>query len=242
MVRWEWYVPFSMLRISICVAAFSLILYKKRMIAALMTIFFSSFIIALSGALMPGPLLTVTITESSRKGMKTGPLMILGHGLLELILVIALLSGLAPLLLRDDVFIFISLFGGGVLLWMAWSMVKELPEITFNLEGKTTGRGNLVTTGFLLSAANPYFLLWWASIGFGYIMHSTKYGIAGVAVFFAGHILADLAWYASVSYGVVKGSHFLSEKGFRRIIAGCSAFLVAFSCYFFYSGIDRLAA
>ena len=74
---------------------------------ALFTIFCTSFILALSGALMPGPLLTVTVSESSRRGAHVGPMMIFGHSLLELALVIALLSGLAPFLVRDDVFIFI---------------------------------------------------------------------------------------------------------------------------------------
>lgn len=39
------------------------------MFTACFTIFVSSFIIALSGAMMPGPLLTVTIGDSSRRGM-----------------------------------------------------------------------------------------------------------------------------------------------------------------------------
>ena len=73
------------------------------MALALILIFTSSFVIALSGALMPGPLLTVTISESTRRGAVAGPLMILGHGILELALILALLAGLAPILKRDDV-------------------------------------------------------------------------------------------------------------------------------------------
>jgi len=66
------------------------------MLINLLTIFASSFVIALSGALMPGPLLTATISESSQRGFVAGPLMIAGHAILELTLVIALLAGLAP--------------------------------------------------------------------------------------------------------------------------------------------------
>jgi threonine/homoserine/homoserine lactone efflux protein len=43
----------------------------------------TSFVIALSGAMMPGPLLTVTISESPRRGMLAGPLLVLGHGILD---------------------------------------------------------------------------------------------------------------------------------------------------------------
>ncbi len=52
----------------------------------------SSFVVALSGALMPGPLLTVTVGEATRRGFWAGPLIILGHGLLELTLVLLLLA------------------------------------------------------------------------------------------------------------------------------------------------------
>ncbi|MBN1636251.1 MAG: LysE family transporter, partial [Deltaproteobacteria bacterium] len=61
-------------------------------------IFGSSFVIALSGAMVPGPLLTVTISESARRGAMTGPLLIVGHGILELLLLIAIMMGLAPFL------------------------------------------------------------------------------------------------------------------------------------------------
>ncbi|MEK6655195.1 MAG: LysE family transporter, partial [Thermodesulfobacteriota bacterium] len=66
----------------------------------LSTIFFSSFLIALSGAMMPGPLLTAAIGEASRRGFIAGPLLVAGHGILELVLVAALLLGLAPYLQR----------------------------------------------------------------------------------------------------------------------------------------------
>ena len=95
----------------------------------LLSIFASSFMLALSGAMMPGPLLTVTISESSRRGAIAGPLMIFGHGLLELLLVIALLSGFAAVLHREDVFIGIALLGGATLFWMATSMLKNLPTL-----------------------------------------------------------------------------------------------------------------
>ncbi len=206
---------------------------------ALVTIFFTSFVLALSGALMPGPLLTVTISESSRRGVIAGPLMIFGHGLLELALVVALISGLAPLLVRDDVFILISLTGGAVLLWMGISMLRTLPELTLDCLTIKEKPRNLVVMGIVLSAINPYWLIWWASIGLGYIMHSLRFGTLGVSVFFLGHILADLAWYALISFGVAKGQHLFSNRSYRKLIGGCAVFLILFSCWFFYGGVQK---
>lgn len=209
------------------------------MLIALITIFCTSFVIALSGALMPGPLLTVTVSESSSRGMSTGPLMIFGHGLLELALVVALISGLAPILARDDVFILISLTGGAVLLWMGVSMLRSLPELSLDCQTTNMKSRNLVVMGIVLSAVNPYWLIWWASIGLGYIMHSLKFGMMGVTAFFLGHILADLAWYALISFGISKGQHLFSNTFYRKLIGGCALFLIFFSCWFFYSGVQK---
>ncbi|NNK96582.1 MAG: LysE family transporter [Desulfobacterales bacterium] len=210
------------------------------MTLALPTIFISSFVIALSGALMPGPVLTVTVSESARRGAIAGPLMIFGHGILELLLVFALLAGLAPLLSRDDVFIFISLLGGAILFWMAYSMFKDLPNVRLTFDNDSEKPRNLILAGILLSIANPYWLIWWATIGIGYIMYSVKFGVPGLIAFFLGHILADLAWYSLISFGIAKGRRFFNDGFYRKLIAVCAAFLVIFSCYFFYSGIEKM--
>ncbi len=189
---------------------------------------------------MPGPLLTMTVSESTRRGGIAGPLLILGHGILELTLIVVLLLGLAPLLQRDDVFVFISLVGGSILFWMAFSMFKSLPGLRLELAASEEKQRNLVLAGLLFSLANPYWIIWWASIGLGYILHSVKFGVLGVAVFFAGHILADLAWYTLISFGVAKGRRFFSDIFYRRLIGCCASFLLIFSCYFFYSGIDKM--
>lgn len=209
------------------------------MSVALIAIFCTSFLLALSGAMMPGPLLTVTISESSRRGFLVGPTMIFGHGLLELALVLALLAGLAPFLQRDDVFIGISVVGGAVLLWMGVGMLRGLSRLSLATEVEDGGGRNLVFTGIALSAANPYWLLWWASIGLGYIAHAMKFGMIGVAAFFCGHILADLAWYSLISGGIAKGKRFFDDRVYRTLIGGCALFLLAFSCWFVYGGIVR---
>ncbi len=207
---------------------------------ALFTIFGSSFIIALSGAVMPGPVLTVTISESARRGAIAGPLMIFGHGILELVLVLALLGGLAPFLSREDVFIVVSLLGGIILFWMACLMFKDLPRMKLKLENGNQKERSLILSGIMLSLANPYWLIWWATIGIGYIMYSVKFGIPGIIAFFIGHILADLAWYSLISFGVAKGRNFFTDSFYRKLIGACATFLVFFSGYFFYSGLEKI--
>ncbi len=206
----------------------------------LLTIFASSFVVAFSGAMMPGTLLTVTISESSRRGPVAGPLLILGHAILEIGLIAALLLGLAPLFTKEWFFIAIALAGGGILLWMGYGMFRALPSLSLTLEAETEQRNNLVLTGILMSAANPYWIIWWATIGLGYIFHSTKYGLWGLLFFFVGHILADLLWYSLISTAVGKGRSFFSDRIYKGLIGSCATFLVCFACYLLYKAIQTL--
>ena len=102
---------------------------EPHSIFLLLGIFGTSFVIALSGALMPGPVLTVTISESSRRGFWAGPLIILGHAALELTVVILLLLGLGPYLRNDVVFIVVGLSGALILVWMAFTMLRSIPSL-----------------------------------------------------------------------------------------------------------------
>lgn len=208
----------------------------------LLPIFLTSFMVALSGALMPGPLLTVTISESTRRGPLAGPLMIFGHIILEIILVTCLISGLAPFLVRDDVFIFISYGGGAVLLYMGISMLRSTAGLSLSVTASSSRSNNLIVAGIVLSAVNPYFLIWWGSIGTGYIIHSLQFGLLGVAAFFLGHMFADLLWYAFVSFSIARGRRLLSDTIYRRLIGCCGLFLIGFSCWFFYSGARKMLA
>lgn len=212
------------------------------MLTTLFTIFVSSFVIALSGALMPGPLLTATISESSQRGFITGPLMITGHAILELVLLIALLLGLAPFFQQPLVFVLTALIGSAILFWMAFGMFRSLPFLRLSLEGDQTQRSNPVISGILMSVANPYWIIWWAVIGLGYILYSRQFGFWGIAFFFLGHILADLGWYSLIAAAVAGGRHFLTNRIYRGLIGACAVFLVLFAGYFAYAGFEKLNA
>lgn len=171
-----------------------------------------------------------------------GPLLILGHALLELALVVALLFGLAPLLQMPAVFVVTAIAGAFILLWMAWGMFRSLPTLHLSLAVDPVQRTHPVLSGILMSIANPYWTIWWATIGIGYIVYSRQFGLIGVAVFFAGHILADLTWYSLVAAAVAKGKKFLSDRLYRGLIACLAFLLVVFSLYFGYAGMAKLSS
>lgn len=210
------------------------------MMAGLLTIYVSSFMIALSGALMPGPIFTTTITESLKRGPSAGPRIVAGHAVLEGVVVFALVMGLAPLLRKDLFFIIVSFVGAGILAWMGSGMLRTAPGMSMNMEGGERGAPRLMLSGVLLSVSNPYWVIWWATIGLGFMAHAQELGAWGVLAFYLGHVTADLGWFSLVSSAVGKGRHLMNDKLYRGIVVGSAVVLIGFAVYFSWSGIERL--
>lgn len=208
------------------------------MIVEMAAIFTGSFTLALSGALMPGPLLTLTVAESARRGFSAGPLLMLGHALLELLLVIAIIQGLGPFLESPSVMAWVALLGGVMLAWLGFDMVRTAPSHSLVSDpGAVTSRdrSNPIVMGAVVSLSNPYWTLWWATIGLGYLVAAMQFGPTGVAVFFIGHIAADFAWYCLISFGVSRGKSLLGDTSYQVIIRCCGLFLLGFGGWFLYS-------
>ncbi len=193
----------------------------------------SSFMLALSGALIPGPLFAVTVSESVRRGFKAGPLIIAGHALTEAAIILLMISQAAPLLMHEKARFFVGVIGGAVLIIMGFSLLKGAAKAGLDLSngGKVTGMLP-VLTGIIGSITNPYWVIWWITIGLGYLLSSLKYGPAGVLAFFSGHIAADLTWYSIISFAVSRGRKKIGEKGYRFMLYGCGVFLLCFGVWF----------
>jgi threonine/homoserine/homoserine lactone efflux protein len=207
---------------------------------SLIGIFLSSFAIAFSGAIVPGPVLTVTVSETVRRGFFAGPLIVCGHGILEVVLIALVVMGLSDVM-QSEVFLgIVGTFGGVFLLWLSFDMFRGLGKMNGEFTGGDTTWGGPVIAGILTSAANPYWIIWWVTVGLSYIVISMKFGLFGVAVFFIGHIMADLIWYSFISFLVSRGKRHLSA-GIYRLIAGvCALLLVFFGLYFGLWGIGNL--
>ncbi|HTU02265.1 MAG TPA: LysE family transporter [Candidatus Sulfotelmatobacter sp.] len=222
----------------------------------------TSFLIGLSGAMMPGPVLTVTIGETAARvrrgdartagpwairraqvrGALAGPLIVLGHAILEILLVVAIVLGLGKILTLGPVIGTVGLVGGLVLLWMGWGMVAGLSDLRLETADDGRQRTHPILAGFLTSLSNPYWALWWATVGLSYIALSMRLGLAGLTFFYVGHILSDLAWYSSISVTLALGRRLLTDRIYRGLVTACAAFLLGFGLYFGYAGLRQLLA
>ncbi len=202
-----------------------------------LSVFLVSFTIALSGALAPGPVLTAVIYESSRRGAKAGPLMMLGHALLEAVMVALLILGIGRFINRPLIIKIISLTGAGVLFSFALMMFFSLPGLSFDRGTGQKPSSNLALLGITMSLANPYWTIWWVTIGLGLVLAAQKQGLAAVIFFFLGHILADISWYSIISLLIARGRKFFSLKIYKIIIAACATLLTGFAAWFALSAL-----
>jgi len=198
-------------------------------------IFFGSLIVAFSGALMPGPMLTLVIASVAQKGFWTSVFIVIGHSILELLIVISFYLGVLKYLDNPLVIKIISIVGGAFLIYMAVSIIVSIArkKIKLDLDAKSIAK-NLDTKntfiitgkGILISLANPYWYVWWLTIGATFMIKSVQHSFGGVAFFYTGHILADFIWYLFVGFLVSTGRRFFNQKIYIGILIVCSLFLL----------------
>jgi len=197
-----------------------------------LSIFIVSFTIALSGALMPGPLLATVIYESTKRGFRSGPLVILGHALLEILMVAFIIFGFAHFIHNQVVLKIISILGALILFYFGMNILFSLPKLSLDFKAEHKESSNLVLLGVTMSIANPYWAIWWLTIGLGLVLAAQNAGIVAVGIFFLGHILADFGWYSVVSLAISKGRKFISLKIYKGIILILAIILIGFGIYF----------
>ena len=202
-------------------------------------IFIGSMIVAFSGALVPGPMLTLVISSVAKKGFWTSFFIVVGHSLLELAVVICFFIGILKFLDNPLIAKIIGALGGIFLLYIGVDIIVSIFKKKFTIDFKSalkqetiTGKSTiaLVFKGILISLMNPYWFIWWISIGAAFLFKSVKFSFMGVTSFYIGHISADFIWYLFIGFMVNTGRRFFNQKIYNGILISCSIFL-------FYLGI-----
>jgi threonine/homoserine/homoserine lactone efflux protein len=178
-----------------------------------------------------------------RSGIRAGALVAAGHALLELPLVVALGWGLGEFLNRAPVVAGISLAGGIFLVWMGAMMIAR-PGPNPRDTPPSSGHGGALRTmagGVLVSVSNPFWTIWWATIGLGFLAWAHREeGAIGISAFYTGHTLSDFVWYAFVGFAVASGGRFMGQRAYRLLLAACGLFLIALGAWFISVGVREL--
>ncbi|MHC4489643.1 MAG: LysE family transporter [Planctomycetota bacterium] len=193
--------------------------------------------ISLSGVMAPGPVTAAAIAMGARNRF-AGALMAVGHSIVEFPLIILITLGMGTILKSTITKIVIGFAGGVFLLFMAIQMVRSLRSAE-NQQVKVTSSGPVVT-GILLSGGNPFFLIWWASVGLNLAITAADFGIWAFALFAIVHWLCDLIWLSLLSWASFKGSALLGPRRQKKILLVCSLALFGFGLFFIYNAASTL--
>lgn len=198
--------------------------------------------VGFSGAMIPGPMLAVTLSESLN-GRLWGSLgVVLGHVLLEVALLVALARGAGNLLKKPVVAAAVGMIGGVILAYMGASVVVTVLRNPVAMAANASLvplPAPPVLTGMLVSASNPAWVMWWGAVGVGYVALALGQGRGGLLAFYFGHTLADWIWYGLVAVLVVTGRGILQGTPYLWLISICGVLLFGFGLYFLSLGVRQ---
>ena len=190
-------------------------------------------ILTASGALAPGPLFFVTITHGIKTGTKSGIIFSIAHTIIEFTLVMLLALGLLSVANEPAVRLAVGVVGGVALISFGVMQIRSSFHKTNETNSKQATIRNLFLIGLALTGLNPYFIVWWLTIGANLILISLEFaGLSGVIFMYVCHVWVDYAWLTLVASFAKRGSKFLQNKWYRVMVTVFGAVLIYFGVSF----------
>lgn len=184
----------------------------------------SAAAISMSGVMLPGPLTAATIARGYND-KNAGAMIGIGHGIVEVPIIALIYFGFAAYIADPLVKMGTGLAGGALLVVMGL-----LIFFTFRkpLEGSVVLPYSSLVTGIVMTGGNPYFLLWWATIGVALVSGAVAFGIYGLVLFTIVHLSCDIVWEQVVSMTVFRTRHLWTAGVQKTVFSICAVVLIAF--------------
>jgi threonine/homoserine/homoserine lactone efflux protein len=204
-----------------------------------------SFVIGFGAVISPGPVSTAIVTQAPRHGWRTGPLVSVGHSLMELILVLLITLGLGTILAYAPIQIAIALVGGLLLAWMGAGMLWNTLRGRIHLPARVEQAGSVSTRqlfwlGILATISNPFWYAWWVTVAAGYLVQAQEVSLAIVTAFYVGHISADFAWNTALATVIGGGRRWINDRVYQGLILVSGFFLVYLAWVFVIQGASLM--
>jgi len=196
-------------------------------------------LVTASGALAPGPLFFATISQGTKSGAKSGLVFSVAHTIVEFTLVMLLAGGLLTVANRPTVKLTVGVAGGIVLLVFGAMQIRDSLASKFGApkSGGVASR-NLLLIGLAFTGLNPFFIIWWLTVGAELILKSLEFAaLAGVVVMYICHVWMDYVWLTAVAHFAKMGTNVIRFKWYRLVMAVFGAVLVYFGLTFLISSL-----
>ena len=187
--------------------------------------------ISLSGVLMPGPVFAASVIKGVER-KHAGAWIALGHLSVEVPLILCIIAGLYYVFTNQWVKAGIGLVGGVLLIVLGLRMIQKRADKEVI---KTAFPYHPYIAGVITTISNPYFILWWATVGASLILWGLTFGLIGIVGFIIVHECCDLGWDYLVAYTSYKSRNLWTEKRKAYIFGFCGLLLVVFGVYFLFA-------
>jgi threonine/homoserine/homoserine lactone efflux protein len=204
-------------------------------------------LVSTSGVLSPGPLFFINILYGSKYGSFEGLKIASGHAIVEFPLIIALSYALYSFSytfhVSDTIFKFIGLSGGIFLLLFSFlqiiSILKDKSTYSQTISIRKFNIKNPIIIGVIFSILNPFFLVWWLTIGSKLISDSViNFGVVeGISIIFLSHIWMDYFWLWFTSFMINKGKSIITGKLYRIFVFTISIILGIYGFYLLFMSL-----
>lgn len=191
-------------------------------------------LVTASGALAPGPLFVATITHGAQGGIRTGLLFAVAHTIVEFSLVLLFVFGLSFIIDQRFIRTAIGIAGGLVLLGFGlYQIVASYRGRFIQNQKSPSSTHHLFFIGMIFTGLNPYFIIWWFTVGAQLILIALEFaGIPGVIFMYISHVWMDYVWLASLAWFAHKGVSFLTARWYRYVMLGFGGILLYFGISF----------
>ena len=192
---------------------------------------FVVIVISASGVMSPGPLFAANISHGLRDGAKSGIKMAIGHTIVEFPLVVLLGIGALSLEIFPEFRTLISIAGAVTLFVFAFMQIRTTLQEGKGIRSKP--KQNPTVTGIAFSALNPFFIVWWLTIGLKLITDAMLiWAFAGMLIMFVMHIWMDFAWLGGTAFLASKSTKIMSNQKYKALIIGLNGMLIYFGITF----------
>jgi threonine/homoserine/homoserine lactone efflux protein len=193
-------------------------------------------VVTASGALAPGPLSFGILMQGSKEGARSGFSCAIGHTLVEFPLVLALALGLLAAANQPAIKSVIGLAGGlgliGFGILQIYGTIKSKTDLN-DTAGTRKLPASSLFLGFALTGLNPYFIVWWLTIGSVLIVQALAFAaIIGVLIMYASHVWMDYAFLTSLAYFARKGKSIVKSKYYKLVLIAFGIILVYYGLSF----------
>ncbi len=191
-------------------------------------------VVTASGALAPGPAFFANIAQGTKSGAKGGLAFSVGHTIFEFSLVILLAFTLQTVANEPLIKLVVGVAGGAALLIFGFLQIRDalIPKTAVSNMEKIPSKNPLLL-GVLFTGLNPYFIIWWLTVGMPLIENALSLAsFAGVLIMYVSHVWMDYVWITGTAYLAKKGTNLAGKKGYKILMVIFGFILVFFGLYF----------